>query len=153
MNIANRCNSQIGGALENLKPASPQERAALEGAALLYRAFTFSMWVKKILILHTPQIPKGKYLLSALPFPSRQRWWLFLASRKEEERPCREVCWASPSPSPAALQTGPLGCYERARDRFSENGGKIHKSCLKASVGRNLAPRGAEAVSESKKMK
>lgn len=71
MNIANRCNSQIGGALENLKPASPQERAALEGAALLCRAFTFSMWVKKILILHTPQIPKGKYLLSALPFPSQ----------------------------------------------------------------------------------
>lgn len=33
--------------------------------------FTFSIWVKKILLFHTPQIPKAKYLLSALPFPSQ----------------------------------------------------------------------------------
>lgn len=39
--FANRCNSQIGGALENLKPASAQGRAALNGAALLCRVLYF----------------------------------------------------------------------------------------------------------------
>lgn len=153
VNLANRCNSQIGGASENLKPASPQERAALEGAPCSAGHFTFSMWVKKIRFFTLHRSQRANICCLPCLFHLRQRWWLFLASREEEGRPSREVHWASPSPTPSALQPGPPGCYGRARNHFSETGGKIYKSCLKPSVGRNSAPHGTEAVSESKKKK
>lgn len=100
--------------------------------------FTFSIWVKKIGLFHTPQIPKAKYLLSALPFPSQAERRQCLAPGEGEGSPCREVRWASPLSFPLSSAARSPVCYGRSQAGFLETGGKTQESCLRppwAAIG------------------
>lgn len=69
--FASRCDSQIGGTFRGLKPAPLREGLLWKGPLCSAEHLTFSTWVRKILILHTPQNPKTNILLSTLLFHLR----------------------------------------------------------------------------------
>lgn len=71
------------------------------------------MWVKKILIIHTPQISKGKYLLSALPFPSLAEVVALPGSQRRGGETLREgVLGITLRPPPQLCSLGPWMLWE-----------------------------------------
>lgn len=71
MNLCQQMSCSDRGGLGEAWGARPGEGLLWKGPPCSAGHFSFSMWVRKILVFHTPRIPKAKYLLSALPFPSQ----------------------------------------------------------------------------------
>lgn len=142
MNLCQQMSFSDRSSLGEAWEAWPWGRTALEGASCSAGHFTFSMWVKKILIFHTPQIPKAKYLLSALPFPSQAEVVAMPGSWGGRGKPLQGgALGIAPQLPPKLCSRSPV-CYGRSQAGFLETGRKTQESCLKASVGRNRAPCG-----------
>lgn len=89
-----------------------------------------------MLVLYTPQIPKDKYLLSALPFPSQVEAAALPGCQGGN-------CWKS-VPSPAARAApGMLG---ETTEGFPKAGGKTHQRCPQGLRRQESRPTHEEAV-------
>ena len=134
----------VGDWWESSKLASPGKGPPWKGPGPFFWHFPFSMWgKKKVLILHSPQIPQGQILTAWPGFSISGRGgsssWLPGRTRETQRETLQGGVMGTLPAFSAALRPGPRDVMGD-RGRFPKTGGKIYKSCPEGLSKQEFSP-------------